>query len=258
LIRLIRDKEYRLLQTPGFLPRTKARGQPGKISYRGLPVAYVDAPSLISAWDEIFVNRIYDIGEASHPHFVDCGANIGLAELYWKCRYPDFTSACFEPDPGIYKVLVSNLSAWRCATEAVQRAVGAADGFAGFAGDGADSGRLLAKSAASVGQTTTVRVTRLSPFLERPVDLLKIDVEGAELEVMEECRHALGNVKRVFVECHSLVGKEQDYMDVLCILRECGFRCYPDAIVGPRAPLSTGIKPYRGIDLNLNVFGVRV
>ncbi len=255
--RIIFDSEYRFLQFLSGRIGRRARYQPGVFQFKGLPVHYVDAASLLSAWDEIFVNRIYDIGEARDPYFVDCGANVGLAELYWKCRYPNFSSVCFEPDPEIFQVLAGNLRAWQCATVPREEAVGAKEGMANFLAEGGDAGKL-AQVAAVNAKGRPVRVTTLSPHLDRPVDLLKIDIEGAELAVLEECRASLHNVKRVFVETHSFRNRDQDFMDVMAILKESGFRCYLEVAVGGKAFFQRGSAGAGDIDLGLNVYGVRV
>ncbi len=260
LKRLLRDRDYRALQRLHRSLRKAPRFVPGSFDYAGLPVRYVDAPSALNAFDEIFVNRIYDIGNVANPHLVDVGANIGLAALYFRRRYRSFTGVCFEPDPAICDVLRQNLNAWGCtAVDVHQAAAGSADGQTTFHAEGADGGRVVAETAPAAGsRLLTVQTLRLSRFLDRPVDLLKIDVEGAELDVLREARPALANVRRCFVEIHSYLNEPQAYWEVFQILQQAGFRCYPQELVAQKHPFAPRAVGTEGqFDLTLNVFAVR-
>ena len=53
-------------------------------------IRFCDNASFLSAWDEIFVNRIYDIEDGEAPLLVDAGANIGLAALFGNRVFPLF------------------------------------------------------------------------------------------------------------------------------------------------------------------------
>ena len=92
-MRLWRDKEYRRLNRYFYGLMGKRRFTPGELKYDGdRRIRYCDASSFLSAFDEIFVNRIYDdpsMGTGGGPlFFIDAGANIGLASLYWSLHYP--------------------------------------------------------------------------------------------------------------------------------------------------------------------------
>jgi hypothetical protein len=52
---------------------------------------------------------------------------------------------------------------------------------------------------------------RLKEYLDRAgrVDLLKMDIEGAEADVLEDCRGSLGGVQHLFVEYHAYTGQPQ-------------------------------------------------
>ena len=45
------------------------------------------------------------------PRILDCGANIGLATLYFKLLYPGACITCFEPGAEAFRVLEANISA---------------------------------------------------------------------------------------------------------------------------------------------------
>ncbi|MBK9174775.1 MAG: FkbM family methyltransferase, partial [Flavobacteriales bacterium] len=58
------------------------------------------------------------------------------------------------------------------------------------------------------------------------VDLLKVDIEGAETEVLLDCGDALGGVQRLYVEYHSFRNRPQRLHELLALLAAQGFRYY--------------------------------
>ncbi|MCA9436421.1 MAG: FkbM family methyltransferase, partial [Candidatus Omnitrophica bacterium] len=52
------------------------------------------------------------------------------------------------------------------------------------------------------GTRITVPRRKLSSWLEEPVHFLKLDIEGPEVEVLEECGEKLSRVKTLFCEYH--------------------------------------------------------
>jgi FkbM family methyltransferase len=234
------------------LPR-KIRAQ---VEYAGLPIEIVDGPSFLSAWDEIFVNRIYElpVDRDSIPTLVDVGANVGLAALYWKTKYGRFNYVGFEPDPVIAACCRRNLAAWSIKGELIEAAVGAAQGTAMFAADGADGGRLVSGTMAGSGHHP-VSIRRLSAHLPAKVDLLKIDVEGAEPEVLAEIEPHLGRVRALFVEWHSLPGSP-GLGAAISRLEGAGFDCYAQVVIGPARPFIA--RPLAGAFAQyLNLYAVR-
>jgi FkbM family methyltransferase len=159
---------------------------------------------------------------------------------------------CFEADPQVALCLRKNLARLdEIEVEVVEAALWGEDGVLNFAAEGADAGRVSEQGGGEV------RALRLSPYLEERVDLLKLDIEGAELAVLRECRGRLGLVQRIFVEYHSFVGQPQGLDELLGILREAGFRVFVTVSdVLSWRPLVERVESL-GMDMRLNLFGVR-
>jgi FkbM family methyltransferase len=129
---------------------------------------------------------------------IDCGAHLGLYSLI-AARALDNTGTILavEPNPGITKLLRENLDACgaTCA-RIVEAAVSSAVGEAALH-VGADSRAAYAGLSAAIDHTGTVHVRTVSidALLEREgvaaASLLKIDVEGAELDVIEGARASI-------------------------------------------------------------------
>ena len=100
----------------------------------------------------------------------------------------------------------------------------------------------------------------MKDFLEKEsrIDFLKIDIEGAEIEVLHDCRGSLAHVQNLFVEFHSYIGNAQGLADVVKVFEENGFRYYVDTNQHRLRPFVN--HRYRGndvMDLQLNIFGWR-
>jgi FkbM family methyltransferase len=251
-----RSQEYRAFQRFCRLLRHKPRYTPGAVKFSGHPIRYFDTVSFLSAWDEIFVNRIYEIPHDSDaPLLVDLGANIGLAPLFWSTIFKKFRYIGFEADPDAAAICRENLDAWGCGGQLHQCAVTGKEGEVRFLRDHADAGRVT--RANDPGERIVVQSVRLSSFIREPVDLLKIDIEGAESEVLEEARDCLGLVKRVFVELHDFDGKSAGLGRSITVLEQMGFRCFAHPIQAPDYPfLSSCGRPGAQACL-INVYAVR-
>ena len=252
----LRNAEYRALHRfAGKLARL-SRHTRCKVEYEGIVIELCDGPSFLSAWDEIFVNKIYEVpvrtGEI--PVLVDAGANIGLAALFWKRTYGNFHYLGFEPDPTIAACCRRNLASWGVEGRLEELALAKSEGSRNFQPDGADGGHLSdADGGANPG--VFVKAGRLSQRLPEQVDLLKIDVEGAEAEVLEDILPCLPRVRNLFVEWHSRSGAN-GLGRVITHLEEAGFNCHVQVAVGQGQPF---MRPEvaGAFFQNLNLYAVR-
>ena len=72
----------------------------------GFDIAYFDRPTLVGLYREIFVRQYYYFrANIESPRIFDCGANFGMATLYFKWLYPKARIEAFEPDPATFAVL---------------------------------------------------------------------------------------------------------------------------------------------------------
>lgn len=208
------------------LARTAAPRQAGRVRVGGLSVAYDDARSLYFEYKHIFAQRIYDFRPAgARPRILDCGTHIGLSVLRFKQLAPDARIVAFEPDPRVLPLLRDNLAANRLADiEVVPAALHTHRGEQAFAADGVDGGRLHI-----AGDTATcaaaVQTVRLSDYLAEPVEFLKLNIEGAEVDVLHEAAPRLRQVRRIVVEHHGFPELGERLGELLDLLTRCGFRC---------------------------------
>lgn len=216
-----------------------------------------DTLSFLYQFKEIFFDESYKfITQKKNPVIYDCGANIGLSCLYFKKLFPECSIQAFEADPDIYRMLQSNLekNTDMKGVTVNNQAVWIDDKGLDFFQDGADGGSVVHAASNKAVRIPSVRLKDL--ISNRPIDLLKIDIEGAEAEVLLDCHGSLASVERIFFEYHSLTGKPQMLSEVLKVMTNNGFRytIYPlhAQQKAPFVNLATG-----AMDLQLNVYCYR-
>jgi FkbM family methyltransferase len=240
----------------------RLRGLPRyRLGYTNLldhPVQFVDPATFLAECHEIFGQQVYlFVARRSDPTIIDGGANIGLATLYWKQLYPRAKIYAFEPDPDIYQALSWNCEHWRLENVILrQDALWITEGEMPFSPEGSDAGRLVCATAGHSQPTLMVSTTSLKTYLQTPVDFLKLDIEGCEIEVLKDCGDCLRGVEHLFVEYHSFIGCEQRLDVLLSILRSAGFRMHVQPQVIVPSPFTTQIN-HLGLDQTVSVFAWR-
>jgi FkbM family methyltransferase len=221
----------------------------------GKQIELTDPYWYVQTYREIFRRQIYRFQTTSlHPRIIDCGANIGLSVLYFKWLYPNAEVLAFEPDPVLFQVLQRNVNkAAPSGVTLVQKAIWIDETEVPFLPDGSVGGRLI--NEANDSEAVYVKTVRLRDLLNGRVDLLKMDIEGAEHEVVADCRDRLGYVDRLFVEYHGGARDQQTLHKMLEILQEAGFRYH---IKEANPILHPFIERNPFYDLQLNIYCFRV
>ncbi|MGE4062735.1 MAG: FkbM family methyltransferase [Rhodospirillaceae bacterium] len=202
---------------------TWPRRKPGLFMAGHRVIRYADLHSFYHQTRQIFGQRLYNFRASSAaPVILDCGAHIGLASLFFKERFPAARITAFEADAALADICRQNFAAFDAADiEVVAAAVWThADGV-GFAQSNDDAGHI-----AGAEDATAVRVpsVRLRSYLDRPVDLLKLDVEGAEFDLIEDCADMLKNVRNIVMEVHAMGDAPAPMGRMLARLEDLGLR----------------------------------
>jgi FkbM family methyltransferase len=230
----------------------------GRIRLNDLDLEYVDLLTLCPQWHDLFVKEAFRIELGTvNPRILDCGANVGLASLYFKKRFPEARITAFEADPAIAEVLRGNLLRNGGGdVEVVQAAVWTEEGAVEFFREGADSGTIDEFASGLSGVRATVPSVRLKRFLEaEPVDLLKLDIEGGEETVLRDCREALGRTRALLLDLHEFDMNRRSTPKVLEILNEEGFVFSLDDLspLPWRLPVAPSESPFPGTHLSWSV-----
>jgi FkbM family methyltransferase len=196
----------------------------------GFRVAFQDLAVFRFLFQEIFVESTYFFQvDTSQPVIVDAGANIGMATLYFKRLYPEARIVCFEPDPGNFALLKRNVETNGLrGVEVHEVAVSDSEAPLTFftSQDGSPLRNSTIRERVQSPEQIEVPAVRLSQFLGGDVDLLKLDVEGAEGRVLDDliASGALARVKRLHLEYHHHIdGGRNDLSTTLAQLEQGGF-----------------------------------
>lgn len=222
----------------------------------GPKIYFTDAKTFVGSYRDIIERGIYQFdSKKKDPYILDCGANIGLSAISFKNQYPQSELVCFEPDPAIFNILKENIESFELQNVTLMNAaVWNKSTTLKFYSEGNESGKLIDKQD---DQGMEVRSVRLRDYLERKVDFLKIDIEGAEVAVMLDCADRLKNVNALFVEYHSRMGQKQEVDTLTKILVDSGFRIYMEN-GGPNSPKPfLEVVPYLDMDMLINIFAIR-
>ncbi|WP_461209870.1 FkbM family methyltransferase [Desulfocurvus sp. DL9XJH121] len=201
--------------------RTYPRRTPGELELNGVRLRFADLHSFYFQGKQIFFDKYYEFEtDAPSPLILDCGAHIGMSALYFATRYPGAVVQAYEADPAIAAMLADNVRAFGLGNVTpYHAAVWTHDQGVNFASCGDDSGAV---SQDADGRVPSVRLRDI--LAERTVDLLKMDIEGAEFEVLEDCADVLRQVKRAVIEVHCLE-LSQRLGRILNLLEDSGFTC---------------------------------
>ena len=176
----------------------------------------------------------------------DLGANIGLTMSDLAYRYPGARVIGVELDPDNAALCRRNLAPWADRCRLVEAAVWCEDGELEYRRDpGMEQGFRIGPVARSPTNARALSLslnTLLSQTPDRPVDFAKIDIEGAEQEVLRRNTEWAAAVRSIKVEVH------EPYSVADCVhdLANLGFTAsvdsrHPACVAGVResAPVST-------------------
>ncbi len=222
---LLKSRAYPTLSWLGRQPGNNK----GCAKILGLDFEYVDGSSLSSMYRAQFFRKKNDFWCAKpNPVILDCGANIGVSVLRYKHLFPQSRIIAFEPDPIICNMLKRNLKVNHADNvEVVEAAVWINNGTITFSMDHVESGRIEAnkdKILAANKFVAEMRSVRLADYLNEPVDFVKLDIEGAEYEVLRDCGDKLRNVEKMIVEVHYTVDHPDLMGKIWMLLYQAGMK----------------------------------
>lgn len=227
---LIRLRSRLIRELKGELRRGKTMTLRMKRPFRAA-VTLREWGSDLATFDEIVVAEIYKTVVSSLPQVqtvIDLGANIGLASLYFAHYWPSCRLLAVEPNPETFAILESNLASFgrsnRC--KALQAAVWNAKAklspdqepghFSAFA---VHEATAVHDTGAVIEGRTMADIINYSGF--KAVDLLKVDIEGAEIQLFSGDVGWLSRVSNIAIEFHE-GSRENSHFDE--VVAAFGFR----------------------------------
>jgi len=174
--------------------------------FNGKPLRFRGTDS--NALFEVFHEKEYGfldpiISASKFPIIIDVGAHIGTFALWVLDRNPSAHILSVEADPQTFVVLEKNNSLCQGAWEIVNRAASNVDGAKiRFSTDGPTMSHRISPDGALEVETVS-----LGWLLDRAagnglIDVLKVDIEGAEEQFVCAAPHLLPRVRCLVIELH--------------------------------------------------------
>lgn len=164
---------------------------------------------------EIFIRGEYDIDFMNNfsPEIIfDFGANIGLTSLFFHKKYPFSRIFAFEPDKSNYLMLTKNVEFYQQITS-LNKGVWYEDTILSLIED-ISKGKWgittepITNNSMSENVIPVISVNSIiQKFNIEKINLLKIDIEGAEKMLFTSNVEWLQKVELLFIECHDMMKK---------------------------------------------------
>lgn len=192
-----------------------------RMQFCGITADCHDLLSFYFAARNIFLHRIYDFkASKENPTVIDGGGDVGLFTLFVKQKYPDAKITVFEPDDEAFKLLKNNIALNGLKdVNVVHAGLYKHSGKISIGTDSSDE-----KSIFSEKKTSVIDVVKLSDYINSGIDFLKLNIEGAELDVITEIQGKLPLVNELVVEYHGFTEVGQNLHKLLEILDRAGLR----------------------------------
>ena len=162
-----------------------------------------------STFEKIFVWNDYDLDyPAGVKTVIDAGANIGLSGIYFATRFPDAKVVAIEPQGENFRLLERNTRHYPQVFP-LHAALWSDDTTLGLSNpdDRVDSYQYSPDAA--VETVPAFNMTSVLSRFEMPrVDVLKIDIEGAETEVFARKPEWVGRVGMFIIELHGAEARD--------------------------------------------------
>lgn len=254
--RFFQIKQYRTLLMLGLKYGRTKRYTKREVNFDGTPFIVADFQSFFWQYKQIYVDQCYKFeSETAKPVIIDCGANVGLSAYYFANLFPSASILAFEADEEIHQCLRANVKKFSF-VQPIHKAVWINNDGVQFSSEGADGGAV---SNALSSKTVSVPSIALKDILSQfeQIEMLKIDIEGAEVEVVRSVKDDLKKCKNVFIEYHSFPNKEQHLHELLFILASNDFRYYvKEEVVSTQSYFVT--KGNKGnMDMQINIFAYK-
>lgn len=159
-------------------------------------------------------DSVLNLAPTIHGFIIDAGGYIGVSAIIFAIRNPSSTIVCLEPSQENYELAKRNCTPWpnihvlNCALASTAGSATLKDRGTGHWGytivdpDGE-------QSLVSVGQVETISVPEIMRrYNKAGIDLLKLDIEGAEYEVLKDRPSWIQDCEVVIVELHDRIRVE--------------------------------------------------
>lgn len=186
-------------------------GSPARLTVRTprlrRPVTLRMRTTDVSIYEDVLLRGQYDLPLPFVPQTImDLGANIGMASVYFANRYPNAQIVAVEAEASNFEMLLLNTSQYP-KIRPIHAAVWNRDGNIALSSP-REGYHLTDKLGFAVidGDNTPIRAVTMRTLMNEvrmpSIDLLKVDIEGAEKEIFESAPDWICKVRGLAIELH--------------------------------------------------------
>ena len=178
------------------------------ISLPGLrnPIKMRTHTSDILVFNQVFLDGNYDLSINIRPKLIiDGGAYIGYSTIFFANKFPEATIIAVEPHPSNFALLKENTVNYQN-IELINSGIWNRNAFLKIRNAGRSYWETMVEEVASIQEesfeaVTIVELLKNSGY--EKIDILKLDIEGAEKEIFsDEYEDWLGKVNIIIIELH--------------------------------------------------------
>lgn len=140
-------------------------------------------------FDDVILNQSYNLKISDPEWIIDCGANIGLATVFFKQKYPDSKIVAIEMEDGNFSMLEKNTYGYE--NVFLEKAAIWSNSSAHLFIEGGDKEwEYQVSSTGNDFDSKSTKAITINDIVEKyaipTIDIIKIDVEGAEKEIFRK------------------------------------------------------------------------
>ncbi len=161
-------------------------------------------PADIAVFTQVFVEKEYEVA-LGHPvnTLIDCGANIGLAALFFLSKFPQAQITCVEPEENNFRLLQQNLQPYKNVS-CIKAGVWHKNTNLQIVDNGWGSQGFRVKETEAQDAVPAITIAHIMQQMNiEKVDIVKLDIEGSEEQVLlQDGSGWLQQTQTLFVEIH--------------------------------------------------------
>jgi FkbM family methyltransferase len=225
---ILKLRDYEIRAMKGDQPKQRTLQLDLKLP-ESFSIVLRETGSDILTFQEVLRDEVYkDVIRQMHQcnTVIDLGANIGLTTLYFAHHFKSAQILAVEPNPDSYRMLQTNTGPLTARCRTLQAAVwNKRQALTGdFSSPDHYSAFKTKESARAIDEGSIIglpidQLIRISGF--EMIDLLKVDIEGAEVQLFDGDLDWLNRIRAIAIEFHSDSRKVSKFDE---IMRQYNFR----------------------------------